>query len=204
MSIALFSWERHDFHRKTIGTQETQGTLEGSRVFLGIGFHCRSAPVQTRPRHRSDVHSLCIFRFRACIFSRDDPKCSSMVLAEKLHTSERCQGMSGERGWTRAAALARRVRELRISLDVHRRLADAVGRQILLLLLPPPLAQSPGRGRPGTSANFRGHPSASEDVREAPRASRARGHRSDVRIFSRRGPSRSISDHLAKKYTHEI
>ena len=29
-------------------------------------------------------------------------------------------------------------------------------------------------------------------------------HRSDVCIFSRRGPSRSISDHLAKKYTHEI
>ena len=25
---------------KTIDTQETQGTLEGSRVFLGIGSHC--------------------------------------------------------------------------------------------------------------------------------------------------------------------
>ena len=25
---------------KTIGPQETQGTLEGSRVFLGMGPHC--------------------------------------------------------------------------------------------------------------------------------------------------------------------
>jgi len=29
---------------------------------------------------------VCIFRFRACIFSRDDQKCSSMVLAEKKCT----------------------------------------------------------------------------------------------------------------------
>ena len=30
-------WERHVLHGKTIEAQETQGTLEASRVFLGMG-----------------------------------------------------------------------------------------------------------------------------------------------------------------------
>ena len=42
----------------------------------------------------------------------------------------RRRGRQAERGWSRGAALARRIKELRNSLGVHWRLADAVGRHL--------------------------------------------------------------------------
>ena len=38
----FFAWESHDFHRRSIEIQGTQGTLEGDRVFLRMGSHCNA------------------------------------------------------------------------------------------------------------------------------------------------------------------
>ena len=42
-SYRFVVWEPMAFHGKTLRNEETQGTLEGSRVFLGMGSHCRQA-----------------------------------------------------------------------------------------------------------------------------------------------------------------
>eukprot|EP00959_Pyramimonas_sp_CCMP1952_P379932 7959188-Pyramimonas_sp.AAC.1 len=34
----ISGWERHTFHGKTSEARETQGTLEASRVFLGLSL----------------------------------------------------------------------------------------------------------------------------------------------------------------------
>ena len=41
-SYRFVAWEPTAFHGKTLRNEETQGTLEGSSVFLGMGsHHCR-------------------------------------------------------------------------------------------------------------------------------------------------------------------
>ena len=40
-----FAWEGHVLHCMTTGMQETQGTLDGNRMFLGMGSHCRPSPL---------------------------------------------------------------------------------------------------------------------------------------------------------------
>ena len=41
-SYRFVVWEPMAFHCKTLRNEETQGTLEGSRVFLGMGSHCKA------------------------------------------------------------------------------------------------------------------------------------------------------------------
>eukprot|EP00959_Pyramimonas_sp_CCMP1952_P125469 2623301-Pyramimonas_sp.AAC.1 len=52
-------WERHAVHRKTIETQETQGTLEANRAFLGMSLHCTLELVKRLLMfHRERDHGL--------------------------------------------------------------------------------------------------------------------------------------------------
>eukprot|EP00959_Pyramimonas_sp_CCMP1952_P400197 8385176-Pyramimonas_sp.AAC.1 len=42
-------WERHAVHGETVETQETQGTLEASKAFLGMGLQCSARGPRVEP-----------------------------------------------------------------------------------------------------------------------------------------------------------